>query len=339
MTRKAAIFAAVLTLVATSCGAGPDPSAQGAAVAARPLAYSLTGDAALDYHVTMDMSMTTNFGNTFKALDPSMPSSMETNMEMEFDSSYRVTEGDEPGTYRVTLGVSNMELGAGGVSMGSESFDFSDLPQSELNDVLDAQVAEVTYVIDERGEVLSMEVAGIPFDVGGILGGTSTAGGNTGQMFGPELPDGEVKIGDSWTTVTEEALPGMDPIVTEQTHTIVRREERGGFDTWVIRTESSTGAYTITWEDIIALAEAMGGLTEMGIDDSMPPAFQMSMRASPTGSTMLTWFEPDLGLTIAQDISATLAMTMEMAGLPNTGGRSVSMSMNGYTHTLMELER
>jgi hypothetical protein len=28
---------------------------------------------------------------------------------------------------------------------------------------------------------------------------------------------------------------------------------------------------------------------------------------------------------------------MEMAGLPNTGGRAVTMNMGGYTHMLMEL--
>ena len=87
------------------------------------------------------------------------------------------------------------------------------------------------------------------------------------------------------------------------------------------------------------MAEALGGgLGELGIDETMPPAFQMSMRASPTGSTTLTWFEPELGLTVAQDISTNLSMTMEMAGLPNTGGRSVSMAMSGYTHMLMEIK-
>ena len=70
----------------------------------------------------------------------------------------------------------------------------------------------------------------------------------------------------------------------------------------------------------------------------MPPAFQMSMRSAPTGTTTVTWFEPDLGLTIAQDMSANIAMTIEMGGLPNTRGRSVSMAISGYTHSLMELK-
>lgn len=223
--------------------------------------------------------------------------------------------------------------------MGSESFDFSDLSSRELNSVLESQVAEVSYIINERGEVLSMEIAGVAFDVSGIMGGTSSAGANTGQMFGPQLPEGVVSVGDTWATQAEQQLPGMDPIVTEQTHTILRREERDGYDTWVIRTESSTDAYTITWDDLVAIAESLGGLGEIGIDETMPVSFQMSMRSAPTGSTMLTWFEPELGLTVAQDVSANLSMTMEMAGLPNTGGRSVSMGMTGYTHTLMELIR
>jgi hypothetical protein len=339
MTRKVVIFAAALVLTVGACGAGPDPSAARTASVARPLAYSLTDDVALDYHVTMDMGMTTTFGDAFRALDPSMPGAMDTTMEMEFDSSYRVTPGEDPGTHRVTMGLSNMKLGGGGVTMGSDSFDFSDLPQGELDSVLESQVAEVGYVINERGEILSMEIAGVPFDVSGILGGTSSAGGNTAQMFGPQLPEGVVNVGDSWTTAAEQQLPGMDPIITEQVHTILRREDRAGYDTWVIRTESSTGAYTITWDDMVAMAESLGGLGELGIDDTMPPAFQMSMRSSPTGASTLTWFEPELGLTIAQDVSTNLSMTMEMAGLPNTGGRSVSMGMTGFTHMLMELER
>jgi hypothetical protein len=87
------------------------------------------------------------------------------------------------------------------------------------------------------------------------------------------------------------------------------------------------------------MAGQVGGMRELGIDDSMPPSFTMSMRSSPTGSTTYTWFAPDLGLTVAQDTTAHVAMTMEMAGLPNTGGRSVNMSIDGSTHMYMELER
>ncbi len=338
MARKVVLLLVALMLVLAGCGADPGPAAVGGIAGPRPLAYSLTGDVALDYHVQMDMRMTTKFGESFRALDPSMPASMDTSMAMEFDSSYHVVAGAEPGTYEVTVGFSNMELGQGRVEMGSESFDFSDLPQGELDSVLKSQVAEVSYVIDEQGEVLSMEVGGVAIDVSGMLGGTASTGTATGQMFGPELPEGDVAVGDTWTTTSEQQLPGMDPIVTEQTHTITGQESRNGYDTWVIRTESTTNGYTINWDDLVAMAEALGGMGEIGIDDSMPPAFEMSMRSAPTGTTTVTWFEPDLGLTIAQDMSANVALTIEMAGLPNTRGRSVSMAISGYTHSLMELD-
>ena len=337
MTRRLMALAAVLALLAAACGGSSDPSANGRAGAvARPLAYSLTGDVALDYRVEMDTQMTTSFGDAFRSLDPSMPGSMDMTMEMEFLTGYRVSPGDEEGTYRVTMDVSDMKLEGGNVNMGSDSFDFADLPQGELNTVLDQQVTEVSYVITDQGEVLTMEVAGVPIDVSGILGGTST-GSATGQMFGPELPEGAVSIGDTWTTVSEEQFPGMDPIVTEQTHTITGREEKNGYDTWLIRTESSTGAYTITWDDLVTMAETMGGLGELGIDEGMPPAFAMSMRSAPTGTTAYTWFEPDLGVTVAQDVVGYFSMTMEMSGMPNTGGRSVDMSVNGSTHMYMQL--
>lgn len=335
MTRRFLVFVAAISLLATSCGGG-ETSAQGALVA-RPLAYSLNDNVALDYHVDLDMMMTTNFGDSFTRFDPSAPSLMETSMEMSFDSRYQVTPGEEPGSYRVSVAFDNMKFGKGKVEMGRESFDFSDLPQSELDEVLDAQIVEVAYNIDDQGKILSMEIGGQTIDVGGMLNGTTTAAANNGQMFGPELPEGEVEIGDTWTTTAEEQLPGMDPIITEQKHTIIRSEEHSGYQTWVIKTDSSTGAFTITWDDLLAMADELGGLSTIGVDESMPPAFQMSMRSAPSGATMITWFEPELGLTIAQDVTANIAMTMEMAGLPNTGGRAVTMDMDGYTHTLMEL--
>lgn len=337
MNRRLMVLAAVVALVAAACGGSSDPSAdKSGVVVARPLAYSLTGDVALDYKVEMDTQMTTTFGDAFRSLDPSMPGSMDMSMEMEFLTGYQISAGDEPGTYRVTMDVSDMKLGDGSVKMGSDSFDFSDLPQGELDSVMDQQVTEVSYIITDQGEVLTMEIAGVPIDVSGILGGTST-GSATGQMFGPQLPDGAVNVGDTWTTVSEEQLPGMDPIITEQTHTITGREDKNGYDVWVIKTESSTGAYTITWDDLVTMAEALGGIGELGIDESMPPAFTMSMRSAPTGSTSYTWFEPDLGVTVAQDVTGRVSMTMEMSGLPNTGGRAMSMSVNGSTQMYMEL--
>lgn len=329
-------FAVVMTLLATACGAGPDPAAEGGVITAQPLAYSLTGNLNLRYHTEMDTEMTTSFGDAFQSLDPSLSSDMVTKMEMSFDSAYRIESGSEPGTYQVTMTLDGMELKSGSVDAGSESFDFADLPQGQLDAALDSQLTEVVYVIDEKGEILSMELAGLSIDVSALLGGTSSGGISSGQMFGPQLPDHDVQIGDSWTTTTEQAFGDMDPIVTEQTHTILRSDERNGHDTWLIRTEAITGAYTITWDDILAMAEALGGLETMGIDDSLSSSYQMSMRSAPTSTTTITWFDPVGGVVVATDVTTNMVMTIEMSRLPGLPG-SVTMGIDGYTHLLMEL--
>jgi hypothetical protein len=332
MTRKVVLLAATV-LLAAACGGG---SELGNGSAAGSLAYSLTGDVVLDYNADMDVNITTDFGDSFQAFDPSAPSRMDMNMAMGFDTRYQVGPGEESGTYRVSMSLENLELHNGSVSVGTESVDIADLPQSQIDTMLKSQVAEVEWVIDEQGEILSLEFGDQAIDVGGMMSGMSM-GGNSGQMFGPELPDGEVQIGDTWTTSTVQELPGMDPIETEQTHEIVRAEERNGVDTWVIRTETSVDGYTLTWDTVMALAGELGGLGAVGLDAAMPAGFDMVMRASPMGGTTLTWFDPVGGVTVAQDTTMNLAMNMEMSGLPDTGGRTFTMKLGGYTDLLMEL--
>ncbi len=336
MSRRLLFSVVVMAMLVAACGAGPDPSTDGGVVTAQPLAYSLTGDLSLRYHTDMDTEITTSFGDAFKALDPSLSSDMVTKMEMAFDTGYRIESASEPGTYQVTMTLDGMELGSGSVDTGGESFDFSDVPQGEVDAALESQLSEVVYVIDAKGEILSLKLGGLSIDVNALLGGTSSGGISSGHMFGPQLPDHDVQIGDSWTTTTEQSLGEMDPIVTEQTHTILRGEERNGFDTWLIRTKATTGAYTITWADLLAMAEAFGGLEAMGIDDSLSESYQMSMRSAPTSTTTLTWFDPDRGLAVATDVTTNMVMTIEMGGLPGLPG-SMTLGVDGYTHLLMEL--
>ncbi len=334
MSHRFLFIGAIAALLLSACGAGPDPAARGP-VAARPLTYSLTGEVPMSYHAEMETEMTAKFGEAIRSLDPSMPSTMLTQMEMSFDATYRIGTGPEPGTYRVSMTLDDIELGKGSVEMGRHSVDLSDIPQSDLDAALASQMPEFVYVIDDKGAVVSVELDGTAIDIDGLLGGTSSTGFNGGQMFGPELPDGNVKIGDTWTTTFEQEV-GEVVIVTEETHKILRNEERNGHDTWVIRTDSVTSGYTINWDDMIAMYEQMGGIQKVEGMDEMPPAFQMAMRSSPTATTMMTWLDPELGQAVAVDVMTNLAMTMEMGGLPGITG-SISMEIDGYTHMTMDL--
>ena len=334
MTRKVLVVA-VLSLLIASCGGGSEGGSRGGATIARPLAYSLTGAETLSYHAEMETEMTAKFGEALLRLDPSMPSTMHTQMEMSFDSTYTIEDGSEPGTYRVSMRLDDIDLKKGSVEMGREKVNLGDVPQRELDAALSSQMPEFVYEIDDKGAIVSVEMDGTTIDVEGLLGGTSTAGFTGGQMFGPQLPEGQVNVGDSWTTSTEQTV-GDVAIETEETHKIIRREERNGHDTWVIRTDSDTSAYTISWDDMIAMYEQMGGIQNVEGMDEMPPSFQMAMRSSPTSSTMYTWLDPELGRAVALDVITHTAMIMEMGGIPGMNG-SISLDMDGYTHITMEL--
>jgi hypothetical protein len=303
---------------------------------ARALAYSLTGDQVLTYHADIESNITTVFGDAFASLDSSMPSSMSAELEMAMDLTYQIGEGPTPGSYRVSMTVGNMEFGSGSVEIGSERVDLSDISQDEVDAALRAQMPEFIYVIDEKGEVVSIEVDGIGIDVQGLLGGTSTGVMNGGQMFGPELPEGEVSVGGTWTTTSQQEFSD-NVVVTEVTHKILRREEHSGIDTWLIKSDAKTDAYTITWEDMTAMFETLGGIGQVQGMEDVPASFQMAIRSSPTVTTTYTWLNPEQGMAIGVDTIGNTAMTVEMGGIPGMVG-SFSLDIDGSTHVAMELD-
>jgi hypothetical protein len=74
----------------------------------------------------------------------------------------------------------------------------------------------------------------------------------------------------------------------------------------------------------------------MGIDTSLAPSYQMSMRSAPSSTTTITWFDPIGGIVVASDVTNNVAITIEMGGFPGLPG-SVSIKADGYTRMLMDL--
>lgn len=333
MKLRSVLAFAAFALAVGGCGAGPAQSADGP-IYARALAYSLTGDTVLTYHTDIETNTTTEFDG-MGSVGASMPGSMDMRMKMSLDSTYQIGDGPEPGSYRVAMTTDNVALESGSIEMAGEEVDLSDVPQSDLEAALDAQMPEFVYIIDDKGEVVSVEVGGVSIDVDGLLGGVSANGFSSGQMFGPELPAGEVAIGDTWTTTSEQSL-GDVVVATVETHEILRSEEHAGHQTWVIRTTATTDGYTVTWDNITAMLDAMGGMNQVEGMQDMPESFQMAMHAAPSTATMVTWLDPGLGRAIAVDNTSDVVMTMEMGGFPGMSG-SFSMHIDGHNHVAMEL--
>jgi len=165
--------------------------------------------------------------------------------------------------------------------------------------------------------MLGVSVDGQSIDFGNLMGGSQFGGLGSGTPFlGPELPEGVVDEGDTWSATWDtEFVPGKEISVSANSRVVAVEG-----DVYVIETETTTGAIEMTMADLLAASSTeefdMAELAGMG-DMSMT----MSMDAN-TGASKV-WFDVNRGIPVRQEWSggATTSMTM------NVGGESGDMKM------------
>ena len=319
--RLIGIVVIALALFAASCAEGPAEDAPPDSVAPETLTgealrYGISDGTTLVYDMTMSMDMVTDMSGAFA--DQGAMGPIEMDMVLAATTAYEVEEGIEEGTYLVSMSFEELSFDSLSMTMGGE--DLMAGMDGLLDDSMSAEMAglsEMKFVIDEQGQMLGGSVDGQSIDFGNLMGGSQFGGLGSGTPFlGPELPEGVVDEGDTWSATWDtEFVPGKEISVSANSRVVAVEG-----DVYVIETETTTGAIEMTMADLLAASSTeefdMAELAGMG-DMSMT----MSMDAN-TGASKV-WFDVNRGIPVRQEWSGGATTSMAM----NVGGESGDMKM------------
>lgn len=272
------------------------------------------------------------FGDEELPLDADLETSVSTLM------TYEVYPGPDEGTSEITITADFADVAVSGTVNG-EAFD------AEEDDLDAGEIApiDVTVVVDERGNVLSVSGAGeeaAELLGPGLSGLQSLGSGDLGRPLGPAFPDGDLAVGDTWTEERSEEGPD-GPIVTRTTHTVVASEVLDGVPVLVIESLSETDAVEVDlseffralFQGFAGMAEGMTGTTT-ATETTLPPdleemleqlVFRMSL--DPSRATATTWFDPEAGIVRKAVQEAVVSMTMTFRGPDEASGELVGFTM------------
>lgn len=249
-------FLLLLALVAAACGGTTESSSTtvgdpttstpvettstAAAVEAVLLSYTLSAGDQIQYEVNLDqhIELSTTGDSTLMG-DEEMPGEAAVDLSGTATFTHTVSDGPDPGTYEVHIVGEFDDVTVTGTVDG-ESFDSADTPDFAAIDPVD-----VTVVVDEQGRPVT-EAGEAPLEglLGGLgamgSGGAPASGLDIGQFVGPQLPDEEVGVGDTWTDEIETPGLGEEPIVTSVSSTVTGVDQVDGVDVFVIESTSST---------------------------------------------------------------------------------------------------
>lgn len=342
---------AVLALVAAACsgsGAG-DGTTTTPSVAettttttvpapeAVQLSYALEPGTSYEYEVdvdqTIDMSTTGDTSALGETEGEDIPAEMSVQVRGTSVFTHAVAEGPEPGTFEITITGDFADMEFDGTIDG-ESVDRSEVP-----DMAEMDPVDVSIVVDEQGNVIPDDSAGLGEDLFGGLGGLDMldqlgAGGGAGRFIGPPFPDDEVTVGDTWSdTVEIPTMPGEDPVVTEIVSEVVGTDTIDDIETLVIETTNSTSAIEFD------LAELLIGFMTAFVPEDMSEEEQAELDAlvedlrfafmvDPQVMESTAWFDPEAGLARQAELSGDTHLVMDMNIPDESTGELVEFALD-----------
>lgn len=286
-----ALLTALLPLAAQAQTAAPAP-ASGAVT----LRYKFTPGEVLRYKMTMDMA-TAMSGLPGTTPPPTTP--MKTHMEMV----YRQTVMD----VRASDGAATL---AGKYESLSTTMNGSPMPG---NPMLNAMKGSFTTVMSPTGKMLSFKVGDRATSPG--VPGMSMP--KMGENMPSYLPDGPVKVGDTWDTVVDLSrmmAAGSAPGMQVAFHSTLT-----GLD--------ASGGTTVA-----SISQTQQAKMDFKSPASSPTAFSMTGDVAGTGTTR---FDVDAGAIASMDMTMTTHSTSTLAkatGGGSVGGGPFTMTMHMTTH-------
>lgn len=303
------ITVAVFALLVAACGSG----ASGETVT---MEYAFAAGDGHTYLNEFSASVTSDFSGIDAGDVPEGP--VEIDLAASVLTSYAIEEGPDEGTYRVSVSFDELSDASFTVrGMGEDTtYTEDDVPSDIAEGALPGR--EVTFVVDSNGAVLSLESDGteIPLPSSGF-GGISGFGTET-PFLGPELPEGEIAVGDTWTSAWEVDLFGDQSISFSAESTF---EEIDGSGYYVISTRTTASPIEVDFADLL------GGL--LGDEAPQGGEFTLTMRISQDVATTTVWFDPERGITARQSYTRGSDIEMSFAAEGESGTVRLSSDMTG----------
>jgi hypothetical protein len=267
--------------------------------------------------------------------DASVAGAFDTEMEMDLSSrvEYGFAEGPQPDTVAITVSTTFLNGSATMTQMGQTT----SIPIDELTEL---GVIEATIVVDASGRPTQLTVGGqsVPLDLFGDLQGLGGLGGlATPQHMGPEFPDHPVTVGSSWETETVRELMGLE-LRQRGEHEIVAREIVAGRSVFKVESKVMTEAMEFDFADLSRLSMAAAGdlgpaereQMEMAMEMLEAMGVEMRYGIDDTVVSMTSWFDAADGVVVQLDMSAPMAMTVEIRNMPDlpSGDMRMTADMN-----------
>jgi hypothetical protein len=334
MRRSLVLVFAALAFLTAACGEGATTSGDGVVLR---YGYQPGDQLSYDMNLSMDMVMSGTG-------DLELPTGNDFDATMSADLSARADftaeEGPDPDTVKLTTAV--VFLDGGGTIEGFGTTE--EIPFADVIDQMPAIDAEV--ILDTQGEIIEMSVGGQTIPPGvleglGILNGSSGFGAfDTGQMFGPALPDGPVSVGTAWSDETSMDLLGMS-IRTTVASEVTAVETVAGRETYRIESTQTTDPIDLDLRDLLAgiqdlgpeLAATMGeGMTADDLDAMLgglnAQGIELTMHMDRNVTRSTTWFDAAAGVAVRVEANSEPAhLGIEARNVPGTGDVSMSIEM------------
>jgi hypothetical protein len=320
--RARIVTAIVAALTVSACGAEAGAPPEGARIAR----YAYQPGDSLAYDVEQGMSMTMEGSG-----EPSLGAILDAAMDMSAVAmiSYDFAEGPEPDIVELTITTTLLDGGATMTQMGYTEA----IP---LGQYADTMTTTMVLLLDAQGKLLSAEIDGqpLPTDLLNGLEGFGAMTTSQPQHIGPELPDGPIGVGSTWTTDQTVGAFGF-AMRQRGEHAVVAEEFVDGRTTWKIESIVTTAPTEV---DLVAMLREMmeSGLGAEGgdADDAALSlslfeslGVEMDMRLDESRTDTTVWFDPEAGIVVRSIMASEMSLDMAMRGIPDAGDMEISMDM------------